>query len=150
MSNKINAADTAATSVADQNAVTELIKLYTVADVAPATTKATAIKASEVKSAVFGVKEATTAATVYNALVKVSALDSVNLPASALNANLKAEYLVAKNAATIAGTTTVQDLRSAVVTTADSAALETAATGIVALTETSTTADVKAALTKIG
>ena len=118
-------------------------------DVAPSTTKANQIKASEVKSAVFGVKEATTAATVYNALVKLSALDSVNLPATALNANLKADYLAAKNAATINGETSVSALRSAVVTTADSAALTTAATGIVALTETSTTAEVKAALQKL-
>ncbi|AMQ07672.1 S-layer homology domain-containing protein [Sporosarcina psychrophila] len=148
---KINAASTAATTVAEQNAVTELIKLYTVADVAPATTKAAAVKASEVKSAVFGVKEATTAATVYNALVRLSELDSVNLPATALNANLKAEYLTAKNApaTTITGTTTVAALKTAVVTAADTAALKSATDSINALTETSTAAEVKATLQKL-
>ncbi|NOS30984.1 hypothetical protein, partial [Staphylococcus aureus] len=99
-----------------------------------------AVKASEVKSAVFGVKEATTAATVYNALVRLSELDSVNLPATALNANLKAEYLTAKNApaTTITGTTTVAALKTAVVTAADTAALKSATDSINALTETST------------
>ena len=67
-----------------------------------------------------------------------------------MNANLKADYLAAKNVATINGETSVSALRSAIVTTADSAALETAATGIVALTATSTTVEVKTALTKIG
>ena len=65
-----------------------------------------------------------------------------------MNDNLKAEYLVAKNASTIDGTTTVQQLRNAVVTKADEASLTSAADGIVALTATSTTADVKAALQK--
>ncbi|MEK4711793.1 S-layer homology domain-containing protein [Sporosarcina sp. FSL K6-5500] len=145
----ILAANEAATTVATQNAVTELIKLYTVADVTPSTTKAAAVKASEIKAVVFGVKEATTAATVYNALVKVSELDSVKLPATALNANLKAEYLKAKNAAAITGATTVSVLKTAVVTAADTAALDSAADAIVALTETSTAAEVKAALQKL-
>ena len=145
----ISTANSTATTVTAQNAVTELIKKYVTDDVAPSTTKANQIKASETKAAIFGVKEATTAATVYNALVKLSSLDNVNLPATALNDNLKAEYLVAKNAATIDGTTTVQQLRNAVVTTADAASLTSAAKGIVALTATSTTADVKAALQKL-
>jgi hypothetical protein len=146
---KIAAANTAATTVSEQNAVTELIKGYTVEDVAPATGKADALKASEVKSAIFGVKEATTAASVYNALVKLTTVDSTNFPASLLNTNLKADYFTAKNAATINGTTTVSALKAAIVDAADAAALEAAATGIVNLTATSTTADVKAALQKL-
>jgi beta-galactosidase beta subunit len=146
---KIATANTAATTVATQNAVTDLISKYTIDDVAPATTKADAVKASNVKSAVFGVKEATTSATVYNALVKLSALDNASLPASSLNANLKAEYLAAKNLATIDGTTTVSALKTSVVTAADTAALTAASNGIVALTSTSTAADTKAALQKL-
>jgi len=144
----ITTANTNATTVATQNAVTTLITNYVVADVAPATAKADAIKASEVKSAVFGVKEATTAASVYNALVKLSALDITNLPAASLNANLKAEYLAAKNATTITGATTVANIKTSVVDVADAAAITAAANGIVALTSTSTAVETKAALQK--
>ncbi len=138
-----------AQTVAAQNAVTTLITNFVAADVAPATAKADAIKASNVKSAVFGVKEATTAASVYNALVKLSALDNTNLPAASLNANLKAEYLAAKTAATITGTTTVADVKTNVVNVADAAALTAAANGIVALTSTSTAVETKASLQKL-
>ena len=148
----IATANTDATTVATQNAVTDLISNYTIADVAPAHVKADAIKTSQIKSAVFGVEEATTAATVYNALVALSALDSTNLPATSLNVNLKADYLAAKTLATIDGTTAVAALKMAVVTAADTSALAAAATGIVNLTilpTASTTADVKAALQKL-
>ncbi|MQR94763.1 hypothetical protein [Fictibacillus phosphorivorans] len=144
---KIGAANTAATTVAEQNAVTNLIKLYTIDDVAPATLKASAIKASEVKSAIFGVKEATTAATVYNALVKLSSLDSANLPASALNANLKAEYLTAKNApATFTNTASV---KTTVVTAADTAASTAALTSIDGIIATTDLTEVKSKLQKL-
>ena len=145
----INTANGNAQTVAAQNAVTTLITNFVAADVAPATAKADAIKASNVKSAVFGVKEATTAASVYNALVKLSALDNTNLPAASLNANLKAEYLAAKTAATITGTTTVADVKTNVVDVADAAALTAATNGIVALTSTSTAVETKASLQKL-
>ncbi|MDR7000077.1 Ig-like domain-containing protein [Neobacillus niacini] len=148
---KIGAANTAADTVAKQNVVTDLISKYTIDDVAPATTKADAIKASNVKSAVFGVKEATTAATVYNALVKLSTLDSANLPASALNVNLKSLYL-AENVATGGNApdfTSTATVRLSIVNDADAAALSNAADGIVALTTTSTTSEVKSALQKL-
>ncbi|MGX2961717.1 S-layer homology domain-containing protein [Peribacillus sp. JNUCC 23] len=145
----INTANSNATSVATQNVVTDLIRNYTIDDVAPLTTKADAIKASNVKSAVFGVKEATTAASVYNALVKLSALDSTNLPAASLNANLKAEYLAAKNLATIDGTTAVSALTTAVVTAADTASSAAALTAIDAIIANTELADVKAKLQKL-
>lgn len=148
-STKIAAANAASTTVATQNAVTELIKKYVADDVAPATAKADAIKASEIKAAIFGVKEATTPATVYNALVKLSSLDGTNLPATALNANLKTDYLTAKNAASISGTTTVSQLRTAVVTAADTAALTAALSAIDTITATTDLADVKAKLQKL-
>ncbi|MBB5149102.1 hypothetical protein [Ureibacillus thermosphaericus] len=144
-STKIEEANEASTTVATQNAVTELIKKYVADDVAPATAKADAIKASEIKAAIFGVKEATTPATVYNALVKLSSLDGTNLPATALNANLKTEYLTAKNAANISGTTDVSQLRTDVVTAADTAALS----AINTITITTDLADVKAKLQKL-
>ena len=145
---KITDASSKATSVADQNAVTELIKLYTVADVAPATTKAAAVKASEIKAAVFGVKEATTAATVYNALVKVSALDSVNLPATSLNENLKSAYLVEKNSGT-ANFANAGTIATSIVGAADTAQLTASLKAIDELTSASTAAQVKAALQQL-
>jgi hypothetical protein len=145
---EISDADTAANSVATQNAVTELNSKYTADDVAPATAKADAIKASNIKSAVFGVKEATTAATVYNALVKLSSLDSTVLPAAGLNEKLKADYLVAKNASNFTALTTA-DVKTNIVDAADTAAANAALTAIDGITSTTDTADVKAQLQKL-
>ena len=144
----ITTANTAANSVAKQNAVTVLIKNYTADDVAPATTKADAIKASEVKSAVFGVKEATTAASVYNALVKLAELDSTILPDTSLNANLKAEYLTAKTAYNFS-TVTTDAVKTTIVEAADTAAANAALTAIDSITSTTETADVKVKLQKL-
>jgi len=145
-SSAIITANGAATSVATQNAVTTLIQAYTPDDVAPATTKAAAIKASTIKSAVFGVKEATTAATVYNALVNLSSLDSTTLPASALNVNLKSDYLTAKSAANFTDTTSV---KNTIVTAADTASSTAALTTINGITSTTDLAVVKADLQKL-
>ena len=144
----ITNANNDANTVAKQNAVTVLIKKYTADDVAPATTKADAIKASEVKSAVFGVKEATTAASVYNALVKLAELDRTNLPTTSLNANLKAEYLTAKTAYNFS-TVTTDAVKTNIVDAADTAAVNAALTAIDGITSTTETADVKAKLQKL-
>lgn len=146
---KITAADTAAATSADQNAVTALIQAYTPDDVAPATTKADAIKASQVKAGVFKVKEATTQGTLYSALTALSSLDSTNLPVASLNGNLKAEYLTAKNAYTITGATTVAQIKTNVVDVAQAAAETAAIAAIDGLTSASTDAQVKAALQKL-
>jgi trimeric autotransporter adhesin len=145
---KIGAANTAATTVAEQNAVTNLIKLYTADDVAPATTKAAAIKASEVKAGVFGVKEATTAASLYNALVKLSTLDSTGLPAASLNANLKSAYLVQKNTGTPVYTN-AGTIATSIVGAADTVELNAALLTIDGLSNTSTTTQIKSALQKL-
>lgn len=144
----ITSANSTADTVVKQNAVTELIKNYTADDVAPATTKANAIKASEVRSAVLGVKEATTAASVYNALVKLAGLDNTNLPTTSLNANLKAEYLTAKNAYNFS-TVTPAAVKTNVVDAAGTAAANAALTAIDGITSTTETTDVKAKLQKL-
>lgn len=148
---EIGDADTAATTSTEQNNVTALIQAYVADDVAPATTKADAIKASQVKAGVFKVKEATTQTTVYSALTGLAALDSANLPAASLNASLKADYLTAQVAykGTITGATTVAQIKTNIVDAADTAALTAALTGVDALIATSTDADVKAALQKL-
>ncbi|MGD8190307.1 hypothetical protein ACQCN2_10025 [Brevibacillus ginsengisoli] len=150
-STKITAADTAAATSVDQNAVTALIQTYVAADVAPATTKADQIKASQIKTGVFKVKEASTQTSVYSALTGLAALDSTDLPATALNSTLKADYLTAQtaNKATITGATTPAQIKTMIVDAADTSALNAALAGVKGLTNTSTDADVKAALQKL-
>jgi len=152
---RIGGLDTAANTAAKQAAVTALIEEFVIAD-DPATPlvtpKADAIEASQVKEAAFKVAEATTEAGLYDALVALADLDSTNLPATALNANLKAEYFTelddaAKTAivTTPSGTT----VNNEVVTTADTAALTAALAEIDGLTSTNTAAEVKAALQEL-
>lgn len=89
---KIAAADTAATTATAQADVTTLIQLWTKDDVAPATTKANAVKASQVKEAVLRVKEATTQNSTYSALVSLANLDATTLKTTDLNVNLASFY----------------------------------------------------------
>jgi len=151
---KIAAANTAAATSADQNAVTALIQTYVVADAttpgAP-TPKADAIKASQIKAGVFKVKEASTQTSVYSALSALAALDSTNLPVAELNSFLKAEYLASQAAykASINGSTSVADIKTNIVDDAAADALAASLLGVDALTGTSTTAQVKAALQKL-
>lgn len=106
--NAISAADTAADTAAKQAAVTALIQKWVADDVAPATAKADAIEASKIKEAVFKVQAAKTANSLYTALVGLANLDSANLAPAALNANLKADYLVAQKAHTFTAVTTAE------------------------------------------
>lgn len=134
---KITAADAAASTSAEQAAVTTLIQNWVVAD-NPATPlltpKADAIEASNIKKAEFVVAEATTENSLYNALVAYANITpDATLKASELNANLKSFYKAAfdtKTKATlisdIQGGTA--DIKGDIVTAADTAALTEAAT----------------------
>lgn len=145
-------ADGAAATAADQVKVTALIQAWTEDDVAPATTKATAIKNSQIKEAGFKVAEATTENSLYNALVALANLDSTDLPATALNANLKAEYFAELDAAAKLAIVAAPDgstVNTEVVSAADAAALTAALSTIDGLTTANTAAEVKAALQEL-
>lgn len=134
--------DTAANTAAKQAAVTALIQKWTADDVAPATTKADAIKASDINRLGFVVAEATTENSLYNALVAyANATTDTVLKASELNPNLKAAYLTALNGTTVrtdavTGFTNVSAsatyaYKANVVTAADTAAKNAAMNDIV-------------------
>ncbi|MBW9172910.1 hypothetical protein K2F43_17020 [Clostridium estertheticum] len=136
------------TTVALANAKVALQQKYIIADVAPLHAKADAIKATQTIAAVLAVKEATTPASVYNALVALSALDSTvatGIPATTLNANLKVQYAaVVRTGFTSA--TTIAQVKTAVEVPADAAGLNLATAAINALTATSTDAQITSAL----
>jgi hypothetical protein len=148
---QIDAANAAATSSAEQNAVTALIQQYVKDDEGTATDKADAIKASQIKAAVFKVKEASTQTSVYSALTGLAALDPANLPAASLNIYLKADYLAAQAAYkdNITGATTVADIKANIVDQAANDAFNAALTTVTGLTKDSAAADIKAALQKL-
>lgn len=140
---RILADDTAADTAAKQAAVTTLIKNYVADDVAPATTKADAITASEINRLGLVVAEATTENSLYNALVAyANATPNATLQASELNANLKSFYLAEMNATNntkrntaIAGFTNASnvatyDYKTNIVQAADAAALADVATDL--------------------
>lgn len=134
--------DTAANTAAKQAAVTALIQKWTADDVAPATTKADAIKASDINRLGFVVAEATTENSLYNALVAyANATTDTVLKASELNPNLKAAYLTALNGGTVranavtgftgASASATYAYKTNVVTAADTAAKNAAMADIV-------------------
>lgn len=152
---QIDAANTAATSSAEQNAVTALIQQYVKDDeaTAPVKVKADAIKKSQIKAAVFKVKEASTQTSVYSALTGLAALDPANLPAASLNIYLKADYLAAqaayKGSIDASSPTAVADIKTNIVDQAANDALTAALNNVTSLTKDSAAADIKAALQKL-
>lgn len=134
---QINAADTAASTSAEQAAVTTLIQTWVVAD-DPATPlvtpKADAIEASNIKKAEFVVAEATTENSLYNALVAyANVTPDATLKASELNANLKSFYKAAFDTKTKAALISdiqggTANIKGDIVTAADTAALTEAVT----------------------
>lgn len=98
----ITTADSDADTATKQTAVTSLIEKYVKADVAPATDKADAVKASKAKEAAYRVAEATTENALYNALVAyATATPDANLKTTELNANLKTYYKTAIDAGVV-------------------------------------------------
>ena len=128
----INDANTAAATAADQAKVTALIQAWVEDDVAPATAKATQIKNSQIKEAVFKVQEATTENALYSALVGLANLDSANLATTDLNAKLAPDYLANKPAVESLGTTA--NIKTNLVAKADTEALKAAMGKVVTAT----------------
>jgi hypothetical protein len=157
----INDANTAAATAADQAKVTALIQAWVEDDVAPATAKATQIKNSQIKEAVFKVQEATTENALYSALVGLANLDSANLKVTDLNAKLAPTYLTVKAAisTTDYGTklNSTANIKTNVVTAADTKALTDAMTAVTAKfaavnaapTDATKLAEFKASLQKV-
>lgn len=147
---KIAAADAAASTSAEQAAVTTLIQNWVEAD-DPATPlltpKADAIEASNIKKAEFVVAEATTENSLYNALVAYANITpDATLKASELNANLKSFYKAAFDTKTKAALISdiqggIADIKGDIVTAADTAALTEAATELGAAATTLTGTD---------
>jgi hypothetical protein len=127
---KILAADGSADTSVKQAAATASIQAWVIADDSTTplvTPKATAIKASQVKEDVLKVAEATTANTVYSALVNLANFDATTLKIADLDSKLVAEYFVAQqaNAATIISTKTITSVIANVITPAETAAADT-------------------------
>ncbi|MCS5502053.1 hypothetical protein NY607_13035 [Lysinibacillus sp. A4] len=156
----IGTADLAVTGAnlkaSEQAKVTDLIQAYQKDDVAPAKTKAIAIKASQVKEAALKVKEAGTQNAVYTALVNLANVDSDNLKISELNSKLTSFYYDKQDTNNASLDKTTANVKTHVVVAADTAALSAAmgdvvtATGKVVGSDTAANlAELKAALQKV-
>ena len=156
----IGIADTAVTGpnlkASEQAKVTGLIQTYQKDDVAPAKTKANAIKASQVKEAALRVKEAGTQNSVYTSLVNLANLDSDNLKVSALNSKLASFYFDSQKTNNASLDKTTANVITHVVTPADTAALkaamksvETAFGKVVAGDTAANRAELKSSLQKV-
>ena len=169
--NEITTADGNANTAAKQMAVTALIQNWVAEDEEPATDKADLLAASKAKEAAYRVAEAGTANSLYNALVAyANATVDANLKVSELNPNIKSDYFALLNdAAKTAIVTAVNAdalativgnsgqlaagvdaaIKTALVTTGETAALNDALSDIDGLTSTNAAAEVKTALQRL-
>lgn len=134
---KITAANSAAENSVAQAKVSTLIEAWMKADGKDQTAKADALKASKVKEAAFKVAEATTPNETLAALTSYANLvedkdDATKLKAADLNADLKAFYFAKLNKTTLVNAIKAGnvDIKTTIVTAADTAAVIDAMTKI--------------------
>ena len=114
--------NTTATDAEEQAEITALIQKWIADDVAPAKLKANSIKASKIVEAIFKVQEATTENAMYSALIELSSLDVLALPAKDLNAKIAPFYLSEKPA--VASLDTTANIKTILVDAADAEAVD--------------------------